>query len=188
MQEEESQLLDKAMKGDRLACRKLIDRYQNYVYQLVFKIVRNQEDAEEVAQDTFIKAFKYLSGFNRKSQFSTWLYRIAYNTALSHLRKRKLPKSGLYELPEHVVPESDDPSGLDRLMEDQQKTLIEQALQQLPHSDRTLITLYYLQELNIAEISQAMHLDGNTIKVRLFRARKKLHQLLGHALGDETGN
>ncbi len=105
MKEEiEDIIIDKIIQGDKSACRIIIDKYKSFVFNLAFRIVNNREDAEEVTQDSFIKAFRYLESFNRKAKFSTWLYRITFNTAVSKTRKKKVEKNSINDVPEEMLP------------------------------------------------------------------------------------
>jgi RNA polymerase sigma factor (sigma-70 family) len=89
----DGQLIDAVIRGDQAAYRSLIDRYQKYVFTIAYNILKNREEAEEAAQDVFIKVYKTLRGFERKSKFSTWLYTIAYRTALDYQKKEEIPYS-----------------------------------------------------------------------------------------------
>ena len=98
------------LKGETQEYRVLVDRYKNYVYAIIVRILNNKEEAEEAAQDTFIKCFQYLKSFSGKSKFSTWLYRIAFNTAISYKRKPKIVVSGLENIMHNVASDEHDTS------------------------------------------------------------------------------
>lgn len=166
--------IDQVVSGDSSAFAVLVDRYKNFVYQIVVKILTNNELAEEVAQDTFVKVFQKLSSFEEKANFSTWVYRIAYNTAISMLRKQK--KELLFLSQEDQINYLSDQSLEDdnenESLVDKQR--LQEALSKLSSSQQLLVDLYYTKELSIEEISRMVGLSRSNVKVKLFRARKKL--------------
>ena len=164
------------LKGETQEYRVLVDRYKNYVYAIIVRILNNNEDAEEAAQDTFIKCFQYLKSFSGKSKFSTWLYRIAFNTAISYKRKPKIVVSGLENIMHNVASAEHDTSH--GLYQDDKKNAIENGLLELAPVDATVLTLFYLKECSMEEISKITGIKINAVKVKLFRARKKLAEVL----------
>lgn len=161
----------------------LIDKYKSYVFTIAFKILNNKEDAEEAAQDTFIKGFQALSKFNGQSKYSTWLYRIAFNTSISYKRKRKIEVSGLEHL-ENKISSSEEATN--QLNKQDQRVIIEKVLNSLNPIDATIITLFYLKEHNLEEISKITGLTLSAIKVKLFRSRKKMAEELKNNLSLEA--
>ena len=129
--------INRVLEGDANAFAPLVDKYQNMVFTIALRIVIKREDAEEVAQDTFLKVYRSLNTFRLEATFSTWLYRIAYNTAISHARKKQLPitpidgEEGHENIPDTVIP-----SAWDVLKQAQQKDFLDRALQELPETDR----------------------------------------------------
>ena len=164
------------LKGETQEYRVLVDRYKNYVYAIIVRILNNKEEAEEAAQDTFIKCFQYLKSFSGKSKFSTWLYRIAFNTAISYKRKPKIVVSGLENIMHNVASAEHDTSH--GLYQDDKKNAIENGLLELAPVDATVLTLFYLKECSMEEISKITGIKINAVKVKLFRARKKLAEVL----------
>lgn len=164
------------LKGETQEYRVLVDRYKNYVYAIIVRILNNKEEAEEAAQDTFIKCFQYLKSFSGKSKFSTWLYRIAFNTAISYKRKPKIVVSGLENIMHNVASAEHDTSH--GLYQDDKKNAIENGLLELAPVDATVLTLFYLKECSMEEISKITGIKTNAVKVKLFRARKKLAEVL----------
>ena len=151
-----------------------MDVYGQQVFTLVVRIVNSEEDAEEVTQDVFMKAYMNLSSFNGISSFSTWLYRIAYNTAISYTRKRKNEEYVVDDKVWNTISDTE----VDDALSDESEAQIEllmNALQKLPPEDRALITLYYEEEKSVKEISSIFNLSESNVKVRLFRLRKKLY-------------
>lgn len=172
---DDSILIEKTQKGDLHAFEKLVIKYKSLIYTLVFRIVNNIEDAEEVSQDVFIKAYKNLSSFNFKSKFATWLYRIAYNEAINKLKSGKKfssfieIKEKLYEI---AGEETDKYENIDK------SYYVDIAMQSLGESERFIVTLFYYEDLSIKEISNITDFSIANIKVKLLRARQKLYDLL----------
>ncbi|MGB5928575.1 MAG: sigma-70 family RNA polymerase sigma factor [Cyclobacteriaceae bacterium] len=186
MQEEiEKIAIEGARKGNPSGCRYLIDRYKDYVFSIVHKVLGNREESEEAAQDAFIKAFQALDSFSGEAKFSTWLYRIAYNEALSRARKKKRHTVDIDEVGEYSLPWDSFADQYKQLQHESRKKYIRLALSQLPDNDRLLITLSYLQEQSIAEVAEVTGQEANAIKVRIHRARKKLHTALAGLLETE---
>jgi RNA polymerase sigma-70 factor (ECF subfamily) len=168
--------IDQVLNGGVNAYASLIDKHKNMVFTIALKIVHNREDAEEIAQDVFMKAYQSLSAFKKESKFSTWLYRIVYNTAISKTRKKSLETTNInYDIVENYS-EDDINDNLNRLEEKEQKKIINTVLKKLNTEDHLLITLYYFDEKSVEEISEITTLSQSNVKVRLFRARKKLYE------------
>lgn len=170
--------IDKVLRGDTQAYSVLVDRYKQMVFTLAIKVLKNREEAEEVAQDVFVKIYQVLGTFKGESKFSTWVYKIAYHRSLDHLRsnKRKVETVGLDTCPEHFSSSlKNDPEILEA---NENSGIIENALKQLSAEENVLITLHYYEGLSLKEISGIINLPANTIKVRLFRCRKRLAQLI----------
>jgi len=184
-QKPDDYLIDKVIKGENNAYAELVDRYKQMVYTLAYKIVKNREDAEEVAQDTFVKAYNALNDFKGDSKFSTWLYKIAYYRSLDYLKKnkRRVETTKIDISEEYNIASLDD--ALDALEAKDRTEIIKHAIQQLPGEDSVLITLYYFETLSMNEISKVMGISPNTIKVRLFRGRKRLAKILENNLEKE---
>ncbi|MGB5206067.1 MAG: sigma-70 family RNA polymerase sigma factor [Eudoraea sp.] len=184
-QKPDDYLIDKVIKGENNAYAELVDRYKQMVYTLAYKIVKNREDAEEVAQDTFVKAYNALNDFKGDSKFSTWLYKIAYYRSLDYLNKnkRRVKTTKIDISEEYNIASLDD--ALDALEAKDRAEIIKHAIQKLPGEDSVLITLYYFETLSLNEISKVMGISPNTIKVRLFRGRKRLAKILENNLEKE---
>lgn len=166
--------ITKIVAGDTKAFAVLVDRYKDLVFTLALRMLKNREEAEEVAQDTFIKVFKSLSKFKGDSKFSTWIYRITYNSCLDVLKKYKQEYSTvvLDEFSERELATLDN--AFDALAEKEQRQAIDDCLDRLPKEDSFLLTLYYFEEQSLDEISKIVGLTANNVKVKLFRGRKKL--------------
>lgn len=177
---EENALIDRIIGGEQQLYAQLVDRYKSYAYTIAMKITENKSDAEEVAQDAFIKAFHYLKGFNKEAKFSTWLYRIVFNTAISHKRKNRQVFSSI-EGASGIGDES--PEGLEK---EDKKRFIQLALNKLNDADRLSIQLFYLKEFSLEEVAEMMGQKMNTTKVRVHRARLRLADELKQLLKEEA--
>lgn len=162
----------KVLDGDPDAFAPLVEKYKTMAYNISLKIVRHPEDAEEITQDSFIKAYRSLRGFKGDARFSTWLYRIVYNSSVSHLRKKQRtikPDNGDREVVN--LPDTDHDSQNEEFM----ASALKRAVDELPELERTMIMLYYYEESGIDDIASVTGLSVSNVKVRLFRVRKKLH-------------
>jgi len=177
--------IDKVLQGDVNSYSHLVDSYKDMAYTVAFKIVRNTEDAEEVAQDSFIKAFQQLRTFKGKSKFSTWLYTIVYRTAISKTRKKKIEITAIddYVIDNHTASHSF--SQIEGLKYEEQQKYVKAAIDQLPELDALFVTLFYMNDNTLEEIEKITGYTKTNIKVRLFRARKKLYKSLEHFLNKE---
>ncbi|WP_192500419.1 RNA polymerase sigma factor [Flavobacterium sp. PL002] len=182
---EDTYYITKIIAGDTKAFAVLVDRYKDLVFTLALRMLKNREEAEEVAQDTFIKVFKSINKFKGDSKFSTWIYRITYNSCLDVLKKYKqeykLDPIDEYTERQLVTFEN----AFDALADKEQRQTIETCLQKLPEEDGFLLTLYYFEEQSIDEIAKIVGLTTNNVKVKLFRSRKKLAYLLKDSLEPE---
>ena len=170
-------LVERVQKGDKQAFDVLVLKYQNKIIQLIYRYVHDPEEAQDVAQEAFIKAYKALGRFRGDSAFYTWLYRIAINTAKNYLvaSSRRPPKSdidaqdaeqydGATGLKEYATPER-------LLLRDEIQDSIAKAIDELPDELRTAITLRELEGLSYEEIAQTMDCPIGTVRSRIFRAR-----------------
>lgn len=174
-------LITRILEGDSRAYGELVRQYQHMVYTVCQRVLRNSEDAEEAMQDSFVKAYQHLRGFSGSSKFSTWLFSIAYRTAISHSRRRRSDGGSVEELLHHPVADTGDSSGQD----DMRRTL-DHALAELPPDDASLLSFFYLEELSVEEIVTVTGLGASNVKVKLHRARKKLSEILERQLGPEA--
>jgi len=174
--------INKILDGDTNAFTVLVDRYKDLVFTLALRMVKNREEAEEVSQDTFIKVYNSLNRFKGDSKFSTWIYRVAYNTCLDRLKKNKRQEYtvAIDEYTEHQVKTLEN--ALDALEEQEKQLAIKKCLEMLPSEDSFILTLYYFEELSLDEISKITGLKPNNVKVKLFRSRKKLATILKQQL------
>jgi RNA polymerase sigma factor (sigma-70 family) len=176
---DDNEAIERVLSGDVAAYASLVTKHKNLVFSIVLKIVNSREDAEEISQDVFLKAYQSLGTFERKSKFSTWLYRIAYNSAISKTRKKKFEMVAIEE--SVITNYSTDEIGrnMNDFDENDRQLRLEKALQKLPREDNLLITLYYKNENSIEDISEITGLSESNVKVRLHRIRKKLYDEMG---------
>ena len=174
--QDDNDYIGRVLSGDVAAYASLVTKHKNLVFSIVVKIVNNREDAEEISQDVFLKAYQSLNTFEGKSKFSTWLYRIAYNAAISKTRKKKFEMVAIEETV--ITNYSTDEIGrnMNELEENDRQLILEKALQRLPEEDNLLITLFYKNENSIEDISDITGLSDSNVKVRLHRIRKKLYE------------
>ncbi|MCC6441990.1 MAG: sigma-70 family RNA polymerase sigma factor [Armatimonadetes bacterium] len=176
-------LVRRARQGDMAAYEKLVRRYQERIYSLVFRFVGNPEDAADLTQDTFVKAFQSLGSFQGNSSFYTWLYRIATNRALDFLRKRT--PFPIESLSQEEFTRQDEPASArrdhdpERVAEAHElQRLVEEAIESLPEKLRAAIVLHDLEGLSQEETARVQECSVGTIKSRIFRARAELRKRL----------
>jgi RNA polymerase sigma factor (sigma-70 family) len=172
--QDDNHYIERVLNGDVSAYSALVAKHKNLVFSIALKILNSREDAEEVAQDCFLKAYQALNTFERKSKFSTWLYRIVYNAAISKTRKKKPDVIPMDNYIIHNYSEDSLSSGADGMNPEEQKLLIDRALKTLNEEDNLLITLFYKAEKSVDDISYITGLSVSNVKVRLHRIRKKL--------------
>lgn len=171
------------LSGDSQAYAELVQHYQHMVYTVCHRVLRNAEDAEEATQDTFVKAYQHLAGFGGNAKFSTWLYSIAYRTAISNGRKRRVDTTAIDDMPQHHAAERSTEGDRSEL-----RRVLDTALAQLPADDASILSFYHLEELSVEEIVTVTGLGASNVKVKLHRARKKLLDVLNDQLGPEARN
>ncbi|WP_353778156.1 sigma-70 family RNA polymerase sigma factor [Winogradskyella sp. 3972H.M.0a.05] len=170
--------IDRVLEGDSQAFAMLVNRYKDLVFSLALRMLKHREEAEEVSQDTFIKIYKSLNKFKGDSKFSTWVYKVTYNTCLDRIKKLKRTQSTqqIDEFTEHQIKTLD--SALDRIEAKERKEALRKCIERLPSEDSFLVTLFYFEELSLEEISEIVGLTPNNVKVKLHRSRKKLLRIV----------
>lgn len=183
--EADIQMVLAVREGDTTAYRGLVEKYQTRVYQLVYGMVRNQEDAKDLTQDAFVKAYDNLHRFRLEASFYTWIYRIASNVAIDFIRKRK--RRGTTEFDEQIAARGADGGMAEQHGQDSPSRTLERkqlyarimdAMQELPEDQRQVILLRELEGLAYKEIAEVMEVPEGTVMSRLYYARKKLQKLL----------
>lgn len=173
------EVVSRVLLGDQQAYAELVNRYRDYVFTLALRFCRNREDAEEVAQDIFVKVYRSLADFKGSSKFSTWLYTITYNTSVTFLRKKKMELRSIDEEHTFIQLENQESSFSANLIEQKSRVShVNQAIARLSEGDAQIITLFYKMEQSLEEIGRIMGIDPNTVKVRLHRARQRLKEKL----------
>ena len=181
------ELIEQTLAGNQAAYADLIKRHQRFVFTLALRFSKNREDAEEIAQDCFVKAYRSLANFQQQSKFSTWLYSIVYTTAMTFLRKRRVDTDSIDDENTYIQLENSS-SGFDvNSAENKSRSYyLSQAIAQLLPDDAAIITLFYMGEQSLEEIGQTLGIEPNTVKVKLFRARQRLKEKLEHSLKHEV--
>ena len=176
-------LVNQVLNGDMSSFEELVTRHKDYAFSIALKILGNTMDAEEVAHDAFVKAFNSLQNFNQTAKFTTWLYRIVFNSAISRKRKYVAKVDDLDEV--HSLASSE--STPDQNLENEQRIIyVNKAISMLQPIDATIISLFYLKQMNLDEIGKIVGLKSNAVKVKLHRARKRLATELGKVLNHEA--
>jgi len=182
--DEDSALIRRALRGDQKAYQRLRQKYHDVISALIYRIVRAPEEVEDLTQEAFIKAFTSLASFNEEYAFSTWLYKIATNNAIDHIRRKRLQTFSIdkpieskdsdfsFELPDT------DPEPDQELISSQRHRMLEEAMNALPPKYRQVIIMRHLQEKEYSEIAKALHLPLGTVKAHIFRAREMLYKRL----------
>ncbi|OGB63777.1 MAG: RNA polymerase subunit sigma-24 [Caldithrix sp. RBG_13_44_9] len=186
--QEDKQLIERALKGDNKAFESLLNKYRNLVFSIMLKMVRNKQEAEDLTQEAFMKAFSSLATFNDEFAFSTWLMKIASNNCIDFLRKRKLKVYSIHEplqykdekieidIPDH------EPTPERNLIQSERSRIIEDAINELPQRYRYVIILRHKEEKSYEEIAEIMNLPLGTVKAQIFRAREILNKRLKNLL------
>jgi RNA polymerase sigma factor (sigma-70 family) len=196
--EDDKRIIEKILNGKTSTFRILVERYQRLVAHIVFRMVPNPVEQEEIAQEVFIKVYQYLATFKFNSRLSTWIGRIAFNTCMNHLRKEKIPLfEDLFTFPgdnrntwkdrdhSEVLHEDRSDPAIHVEQEERQKK-VQAGIAALPVPYRLIITLFHLEELSYLEIAEITGLPEGTIKSHLFRGRKLLKEkLIAEYTGDE---
>jgi RNA polymerase sigma factor (sigma-70 family) len=170
--------INKIVDGDTSAFAILIDRYKDLVFTLAYKMLKNREEAEEIAQDTFIKIYKSVGKFKGDSKFSTWVYKVTYNTCLDYLKKMKRGINITY-IEDFDLQQLKTIDKISNAIDENEKNqLIHDCLNLLPSEEAFLLTLFYFEQQSTEEIAKVMDTNANNIKIKLYRTRKKMALLL----------
>jgi RNA polymerase sigma factor (sigma-70 family) len=183
----DNELIEQTLAGNQAAYADLVKRHQRFVFTLALRFAKVREDAEEIAQDCFIKAYRSLASFHGESKFSTWLYSIVYTTAMTFLRKKRVDTDSIDD-ENTIIQLENRPSGYDvNNVENKSRSFyLSQAIDQLLPDDAAIITMFYKGEQSLEEIAQALGMEANTVKVKLFRARQRLKEKLERNLKHEA--
>jgi len=175
---DDDQYLVQIAHGNQQGFAMLVDKHKELAFTVALRITGNREDAEEVTMDAFVKAFRSLGSFKRESKFSTWLYRIVFNTAISRTRKKTMEFTALDETLTERLPDTSSMTSVNELTYEEKEEFVNSALQSLPPDDALLITLFYKESIPVEEISQITGLSQSNVKVKLHRIRKRMAALI----------
>jgi len=181
------ELIQQTLAGNQAAYADLVKRHQRFVFTLAMRFAKGREDAEEIAQDCFLKTYRSLASFQGQSKFSTWLYSIVYTTAMTFLRKKRIDTDSIDDENTYIQVEN-QPSAYDvNSAENKSRSFyLNEAIGQLLPDDAAIITLFYKGEQSLEEIGRALGMETNTVKVKLFRARQRLKEKLERNLKHEA--
>jgi len=179
-------LITAVLSGNTKAYADLVKNHQRFVFTLALRFAKNREDAEEIAQDCFVKAYKALGTFKQTAKFSTWLYTITYTTSMSFLRKKQLNTQSIDDESILQLPNNIASYRADLVEQKSANVYLNLAIDSLLPDDAAIITLFYLGEQSLEEIGQALHMEANTVKVKLHRARARLKEKMEIMLKDEV--
>lgn len=183
----DNEIISKVLAGDQQAYALLVDRYQQYVFTLTMRFLKIREDAEEVAQDVFIKVYRSLADFRGASKFSTWLYTIVNTTCITFLRKKKLETHSLDHEKMFEAADSIDSGMRANLVEQKSRVaMVNQAIRLLSREDAEILTLFYKGEQSLEEIATILTIAPNAAKVRLHRARTRLKEKMESHFAEEV--
>lgn len=178
----EGNIINQVIAGNTGAYRLLVDAYKDLVFSLVIKILRNREEAEEVTQDTFLKAYHALPNFKNESRFSTWLFRIAYNTTISRTRKKVVVMSAIDDYIIENISVDNVQESLEQFDEAEKLRILKFALDKLPEEEQLIINLFYFNKQSIDDICLITGLTDSNVKVKLHRIRKKMYAIMSEEL------
>lgn len=170
--------IEQILAGNSNSFSYVVERHKNKAYNLAFRICGNHEVAEEIAQDSFLKAYRSLKSFKMKSSFATWLYRIVYNSAISHVRIKKKRVLSLEDFPADATDFIGNNTSEEEAEKEYMSSVVNFALQKITEEERGLISLYYYEEMSTEEISDVTGISKSNIKVKLFRARQKMLEII----------
>lgn len=181
--QDDNLLIRKILDGNTAVYTVIVDRYKDLVYSVVHKILKNQEEAEETAQDTFLKAYQALPGFKQEARFSTWLFRIAYNTAISRTRKKQITTTAIDDKLIENYSTDDFRENLSQSEPEEQLNALQKAMLTLGTEDQMLVNFFYHNRLSVDEISSVTGLSEANVKVKLHRIRRKLYSEMQALMG-----
>lgn len=173
----DTDIISRVLKGEQNLFASLVERYQNYVFTLVLRFTDSREDAEEISQDIFVKAYRSLADFRGEAKFSTWLYTIVRTSCITFLRKKKLETVSMDNERTMVQLENHESAFSANLVEKKSRlAMVNEAIRMLGRDDAQIITLFYKGEQSLEEIGTVLGIEPNTVKVKLHRARQKLKE------------
>ena len=183
----DTEIIKRILQGEQALFAQLVQRYQQYVFTLVLRFTDSREDAEEISQDVFVKAYRSLADFRGESKFSTWLYTVVRTSSITFLRKKKLDTTSLDNERTFLQLENRESGFNANTMEQKSRhAMVNAAIRLLSPDDGQIITLFYKGEQSLEEIGRIMGMEPNTVKVRLHRARNRLREKMEKHFSDEV--
>lgn len=182
-------LVTESLNGNTKAFSQLVERYQQFVFTLAFRIVKVREEAEEVSQDSFLKAYEALNTFRGDAKFSSWLYSIVYRKALDRVRKNN--RSRTLEIVEEITEGDTETVGnaLQYLEMEERNRYLQDSIAALGEEEAAIVSFFYFEDLSIKEIASITGLTEDNVKIKLYRSRKRLYaQLKQYVLPEYTNN
>jgi RNA polymerase sigma factor (sigma-70 family) len=173
----DKELITRILRGEQALYAQIVERYQNYVFTLVLRFTDNREDAEEISQDIFVKAYRSLADFRGEAKFSTWLYTVVRTSCITFLRKKRLETTSIDNERVFLQLENQESDFTANTVEQKSRhAMVNEAIRMLSPDDTQIITLFYKGEQSLEEIGKIMGLEPNTVKVKLHRARHRLKE------------
>ncbi|MCX6219701.1 MAG: sigma-70 family RNA polymerase sigma factor [Bacteroidia bacterium] len=181
----DSYYIAEVLKGNPDSYAPLVDKYKQLAFSLSMKILKNREDAEESAQDAFVKAYKSLESFKGGATFKTWFFRIVYTTAISKVRgkQKNLVSFEDYKVSDNELIDTENAVG--QMTAEERSAHLHKAMDELDPSERAILNLYYFEEMPVDDIAAIMDLTASNVKIKLFRSRKRLYEQLHGLLKSE---
>lgn len=176
MTQDEAYINDIIETGSLVAYKSLVEKYEKRVFSFCFKIIRHREEAEEVAQDVFVRCFSNLSNLKDRTKFPNWLMKIAYSKAIDRVRKKQMLKTDIDQLDTNHF--TDEKTPLKTTIDQNRKEILKKAIDQLEPVEASMITLYYLQDMAVKDIAEITGMTLSNVKVKLYRARKTLKTII----------
>ncbi|GAA0370168.1 RNA polymerase sigma factor [Bacillus horti] len=171
---DDRQCVARVLQGDKEAYGYIIEKYMNRIYAILFRMLYNKQDAQDLTQECFIRAYQCLDKYNETGSFASWLYRISVNLCLDELRKRK--HITLLNVDDYILKDTLTPE--DQVIRTEEILHINQGIDRLPNKYKIILVLRYSSELSYEEISEVLHIPVSTTRIRLHRAKKKLRAIL----------
>jgi len=185
--DEDIRLIRQILAGDQAAFRLLVERHQDFVFSMAFRVLRSREEAEEVAQDVFVKIYRTLHTFEQRSGFRTWLYTITYRAAIDKFRLLKAPQTSLDDERSALqIAERPESGPANQSQQSDLRAQLQLALKRLKPEDAALIELFYLHEQSVKDIVDITGLSLSNVKTKLHRLRETLKEELMHLLKEEV--
>lgn len=182
MDQKEKRLIKKVKKGDQQAFAELVDRYKNGVFAICFRMVGNTQEAEDLSQEAFIRAYNHIDQYDHERKFSTWLFRIATNLSIDFLRRRKTSVSldavvpGTEGLSLNTILPDNGELPDEQMVRRENEEMVQSEIKKLPEKYRSAVVLKYIEDLSLKEISDIMDIPVGTVKTRIHRGREMLRK------------